>query len=191
MHRNAPVDHIRSPMERVDDELAHIEDTLRSDSLISTFTHLIDDCYCSGKTCSKCHTIQCRRAFPPDKRNTDGLSGQCRPCRSQARALHRQAYPEMQYATTHNHRARKREAVATLTAQEWLDLTSRYDHRCLCCGKQEPEITLTADHIIPVSKGGSNTIMNIQPLCLTCNKRKGSTSTDFRPGNEASQGVAL
>jgi 5-methylcytosine-specific restriction endonuclease McrA len=38
----------------------------------------------------------------------------------------------------------------------------------LCCGEAKP---LTVDHVVPVSKGGSNDISNIQPLCLECNDR--------------------
>lgn len=31
---------------------------------------------------------------------------------------------------------------------------------------------MTIDHIIPKSKGGKNTIENLQPMCNTCNAKK-------------------
>lgn len=36
------------------------------------------------------------------------------------------------------------------------------------------EILMTKDHIIPKSKGGSNHLSNLQPMCTTCNGAKDS-----------------
>jgi len=58
------------------------------------------------------------------------------------------------------------------TYGEWEILKKQYDFTCPSCKKQEPEIKLTEDHIIPLSKGGSDSIENIQPLCGHCNAVK-------------------
>jgi 5-methylcytosine-specific restriction endonuclease McrA len=78
-------------------------------------------------------------------------------------------------------RTRKTLAGGSHTPQEWLDLCIKYDYRCLSCGRQSPDIELTADHITPVSKGGTSNIDNIQPLCRSCNCSKHDKTIDFRP----------
>jgi 5-methylcytosine-specific restriction endonuclease McrA len=69
-------------------------------------------------------------------------------------------------------RIRHLQAPGSHTLAEWLTLKAQYDFTCPSCHRREPEITLTEDHIIPLTKFGSNNIENIQPLCRSCNSKK-------------------
>ena len=77
-------------------------------------------------------------------------------------------------------RNRKYQAEGFHTDAEWETLKMQYDNCCLRCGRREPEITLTRDHVVPITKGGSDWITNIQPLCHSCNSSKNARTTDYR-----------
>jgi len=84
----------------------------------------------------------------------------------------------LQYlAYTHSRRTRKNTAGGAYTSAEWIALCDKYGNVCLRCRKHSK---LTPDHVIPVAKGGTSNIDNIQPLCGTCNSHKGVKTTDYR-----------
>ena len=66
---------------------------------------------------------------------------------------------------------RKKNAEGNFTLEEWEKLTRESGGKCVVCEEVRP---LTRDHIIPLSRGGTNYIQNIQPLCRPCNSRKSS-----------------
>jgi len=90
-----------------------------------------------------------------------------------------QQSPQGQVAASHK-RANRAKASGSHTAMEWMNLKESYGNKCLKCGTPELERPLTQDHVIPLSKGGSNDISNIQPLCRKCNGQKGVKTTDYR-----------
>lgn len=83
-------------------------------------------------------------------------------------------------------RAAKHASPGNFTAKEFEDLCGEYGNRCLCCGITGVE--LEADHVVPLTRGGSDDIENIQPLCGTCNRSKFVKIVDYRTGENALPG---
>ena len=44
---------------------------------------------------------------------------------------------------------------------------------CQYCGACGPNVELEVDHVIPVSRGGTDDIKNLKTSCVTCNRGKG------------------
>ena len=52
------------------------------------------------------------------------------------------------------------------------NLFRRDNHMCLYCGDYLYDCELTRDHVIPVSRGGTDTWENVVTACRICNHRK-------------------
>jgi len=48
----------------------------------------------------------------------------------------------------------------------------RDNYTCVECGKTSKDSSLEADHILPVSQGGTDELSNLQTLCFDCNRSK-------------------
>jgi 5-methylcytosine-specific restriction endonuclease McrA len=97
------------------------------------------------------------------------------------------AHPEKRRAYSHARRARLTGVGGSYTVEQFEALGDV----CLCCGRGVIELAefglmLVPDHVIPIAKGGSNDISNIQPLCHGrdgCNNHKGTKNIDYRKVN--------
>ena len=89
------------------------------------------------------------------------------------------AFGEYKEKRSHYQRVRKHRIRAnggTYSKDEWDSLVEKMNGVCPRC--KQPTEKFTVDHIIPISKGGSNTIENIQPLCFSCNASKRHLETE-------------
>lgn len=67
-------------------------------------------------------------------------------------------------------KAKRRPRRMSLSVARRFDVFKRDGYTCRICQKAGGE--LEVDHIVPVSKGGSNAMENLQTLCWTCNSGK-------------------
>jgi 5-methylcytosine-specific restriction endonuclease McrA len=81
-------------------------------------------------------------------------------------------------ANRRKRRAARHASHGRFTVEEFRELCERYGNKCLACGDTEAE--LEADHVVPLTKGGSDNISNIQPLCGSCNGKKFVNILDYR-----------
>jgi hypothetical protein len=159
-----------------------------------------------SKECTNCHQVKVLDEFTVSKGK---ISAHCKTCVAEygrgwyAENVEKKAVKAQQWMREHKDRIaelsarwyrnnkdrakarghRRRSAIkgvgGSFTAQEFRNLCELYGNKCLCCGQ---EGDLTPDHVVPICKGGSNSIDNIQPLCLTCNLRKARKTIDYRAG---------
>ena len=116
------------------------------------------------RTCYLCDRVLPNAAFT--RRSNGTYFSACKDCNRHVFAQRR--------------RARLAAAAGSYTTGEWTLLLAQYD-RCPACLRLWADIPapprggaiVTVDHIIALAKGGSNGIENIQPLCYSCNSRKG------------------
>jgi 5-methylcytosine-specific restriction endonuclease McrA len=69
---------------------------------------------------------------------------------------------------------RRREAAG----MKRLRIYMRDKFRCQYCGDKKSATELTLDHIMPRSRGGDNSPINVVTACIACNSRKSNRTPD-------------
>ncbi len=80
--------------------------------------------------------------------------------------------PEKQRHRVGRYRARKMTARGSHSFEQWMIVVRAHSWRCFYCGKRLNRKTLTKDHRIPLSKGGTDFARNLVPACKACNSGK-------------------
>lgn len=69
---------------------------------------------------------------------------------------------------------RARKSIGSHTVGQWLARVAFYGWRCVYCNASLTVQSLTKDHRIAISKGGTDFSSNLVPACRACNSSKGN-----------------
>lgn len=69
-------------------------------------------------------------------------------------------------------RALRANAPGSHTLAEWREKVALFGGCCAYCGRAD--VVLARDHVVPLSRGGTDNIANVVPACGSCNSRKGT-----------------
>lgn len=74
------------------------------------------------------------------------------------------------FDAANRYHSKRKASSGSHTSREWEGRKALYGYRCAYCHKKLTR--LTKDHIVPISKGGTDFIYNIVPSCKHCNLTK-------------------
>lgn len=114
-------------------------------------------------------TYTCVRCFPPRGEWRVG-NNYC----AEHLALVRQGVRTSQAVGAAKNRAKRYGVLNTLTTHEWREILEKSEGRCFYCKKEVGVESLGPDHVVPLSKGGPNSVDNIVAACFMCNCKKGA-----------------
>jgi 5-methylcytosine-specific restriction endonuclease McrA len=144
------------------------------------------------KRCTKCKAFKSIDNYTIDNSRKDKLQPMCKACRSdfykkkyenQKEAINRRnnlyakSNRDVIAVVSANRAAKKHGDSSVLLVKDWREVLALCGEVCLCCGSLDG---ISLDHIVPLSAGGRNVKENLQPLCMTCNRKKRCKTIDYR-----------
>jgi 5-methylcytosine-specific restriction endonuclease McrA len=80
--------------------------------------------------------------------------------------------PERYRMISKRHRVRRLGIKAELTVDQWLSAIEVFDSRCAYCLRKLD--VCETDHVVAISRGGTDNQDNVVPACGPCNVKKGT-----------------
>lgn len=141
------------------------------------------------KNCSKCEQFFPVDSFYPDRRAVDGTKSRCVVCLTEDTQKFRRTHLKLYQKATKRWRRKhyedalkrgrantaKRRLFASKSKSHYTseDITQLLHNLSWCCfWCKQPVVQYHIDHIVPLSRGGSNAASNITIACPQCNLRK-------------------
>lgn len=142
------------------------------------------------KSCTLCARILDISNFNIRRASNDGLSSSCKECRNKAKAKYRKLFKDKINATNKTpkykiknavleaNKAAKRYGLTNIITEDELQPLIEALDTCKYCQIDLKHNNWSLDHILALSIGGTNTIINIQLICCICNASKGNKTHD-------------
>lgn len=122
------------------------------------------------KVCRGCGATKALTAFHMKPNGHLGRWHICKACRADKHADHYRNNRDKYKTYRYQYRARRRSAQGCHSFEERHARIAFFGGRCWMCGGKNDAM----DHVIPLSRGGSNWAANLRPSCHGCNSRKHS-----------------
>lgn len=104
--------------------------------------------------------------------------GTCKTCMSDRAKRHHKERPDLRQAALTRRRQRVAAADGSYSEGDIARIRRKLNDSCFYCGASA--VPLTVDHLVPISKGGSNWPTNLTLACKPCNFDKhGKTAEAF------------
>ena len=187
---------VRLSLQRLEYKLEHKEEIKKRHAALN----YPPDLTILEKVCSKCGEIKSIANFGKSTKQKDGYNKQCKDCLLIRNSAYQKEHPEVgrkaarKYYRIHKEEisiklmlvyrtvvGRNKAIVAAhnrryaggipLTKEVVSEVVNAANGVCIYCGKQITKGHL--DHVIPISKGGTNAKENLVWVCARCNLSKG------------------
>ena len=136
-----------------------------------------------NKICDKCHRSLPISEFYKITTNKQDLRSICKDCQNDYNDTYRKTFNGKTSKALSNAKNKAKLLHKNLshnfTVDEWRKKIMGTKGVCLSCRNAVGICSITMDHVIPLSEapnGFSYSIDDVQPLCSTCNTKKGKCS---------------